>query len=114
MSLVPARYNFTVYQGATFYKRLTLQVDGVIQPVAGYTVSIPIKTGPDGTTLLTLDNVTNGGVTLEAEPGTIDLFILSNVTESLTWRTGYYELFITDLTPKTDILLSGGFKVIPF
>lgn len=114
MSLVPARYNLTVYQGATFYQRITFSVDGAIQDVTGYDVSLEVKTRPDGTELITLDTDTHGGVSLGGTAGTIDFFIPASTTETFTWTTGFYELFVTDLSPRTDVLLFGGFKVIPF
>ncbi len=114
MSLVPAKHNFTIYQGATFYKRIYFKVDGVIQDVTGYAASLVIKDKPKGTILLTIDTSGNGGIDLGDAEGTIDLTIDAADTKDLAWTSGVYELFVTDLVPHTDVLLTGGFKVIAF
>ena len=113
MSLVPARENLTIYQGATFYQSIIFKIDGVLQDVSGYKAELPIKDEIRGTTLLTLDSFSNGGITLGSN-GTINLLITSDVTKDILWPNAIYELLLTDLTPRTDIVLYGGVKVIPF
>lgn len=114
MSLEPAKHSFAIYQGATFYKRITYKINGATQNLTGFSASLPIKDKASGTTLLTLDTSTNGGIVLGGSAGFIDLTIAAATTTSLTWDHAVYELFITDLTPRTDVLMVGGFKVIKF
>ncbi len=112
MSLTPGNHSFTIYQGATFYKRIIYQVDGVIQDLTSYSAQLVIKDEPEGDTLLTL---TDGhGITLGTTDGTIDLLIDAAVTADLTWTNAAYELFVTDNSDRTDVLLRGGFKVVRF
>lgn len=112
MSLVPARYNFIIYQGATFYSRIYYSIDGNIKDVTGFDAKLVVKDEPEGTTLLIL--TVGDGIDLGGTLGTIDLLISATDTSNLTWSEGFYELFVTDLTPHTDVLTRGGFKVIPF
>lgn len=114
MSLVPAQHSFTIYQGATFFQRIFFEINNVLQDVSEYAAKMEIKDQAGGAALLTLDNAGNGGITLGGSAGTIDLTISAVKTSTLTWSQGIYELFITDKTARTDVLLRGGIKVIPF
>lgn len=112
MSLVPARYNFTIYQGATFYKKITFEVEGSIQDLSEYDAELVIKDEPGGSELLTL--AVGEGITLGGVLGTIDLKIEPLVTKNLTWSAATYELLLTDPIGRIDVLMRGGFKVVPF
>lgn len=115
MSLVPAHYNFTVYQGATFYKRIFFKVDGELQDLTGYTAELVVKEEPEAVTdLITLTSSPAAGITLGGKEGTIDLEVTDEETTLITWEVGVYELFITDASSRTDVLLRGNFKVILF
>lgn len=118
MSLVPARFNFTIYPGATFYKRIFYELEGALVDLSEHKVTLWIKDQPSGTTLLKLDSISNvEQVKLGGINGTIDLTITEGETSALTWSQGVYELFVTDETlvpDRTDVILRGGFKVIPF
>lgn len=112
MSLQPARLNFTIYEGATFYKRITYSINGAVQDLSGFDARLVIKDTPEGTTLMTLD--TQNGIDLGGVDGTIDLSIDASDTATLAWSSAVYELFITDTHPHTDVLLYGGIKVHRF
>jgi hypothetical protein len=114
MSLEPEKYIFVIRPGADFYKRIIYKVGGSIQPLTDYEASLIIKDKLDGTVLMTLDTTSNGGISLGGDAGTIDLVIPKAVTSTLTWTTGFYELFLTEGDGRTDVLLYGGFKVRPF
>lgn len=114
MSLIPARHNFTIYQGATFYKRIFFEVEGAVQDLTEYSAELVIKDEPKGTVLLTLESGGVGGITLGGKEGTIDLKIEESVTEEIAWVSGIYELRLEDFIGRVDVLMRGGFKVIPF
>lgn len=113
MSLVPARQNFTIYQGATFFKRIFYKLEGELQDLTGYSAELIIKDKPQKNVLLTL-STSEGGIELGGAAGTIDIEITDDETKLLTWKTGVYELFLTDTASRTDVLLFGGFKVVLF
>lgn len=112
MSLVPAHYNFTIYQGATFYQRVILEINGEIQDLTDSSAELLIKDEPQGKVLLAL--MLGSGIILGGVAGTIDLNMSATKTSELTWETGIYELTVTGSNERTDVLLRGGFKVIPF
>lgn len=118
MSLVPAKYNFTIYPGATFYKRVFYELEGALVDLTNHKVTLWIKDQIKGTTLIKVDSAKNPeAVKLGGVNGTIDLTLTDKETEELTWTEGVYELLVTDegLVPeRTDLILRGGFKVVPF
>lgn len=112
MSLSPAKLNFTLWEGATFRKRLTFYSDSegeVPVDLTGYTSELVIRTKPRGASLLTLDTE-NDGITLDDE-GNIELFISDEDTAALDWDSGVYDLTLTDPDGDTDVLLWGSFIV---
>lgn len=113
MSLVPARHNLTAYRGATFYTRITLEVENKLQDLTGYRAKLVVKEDSCGLPFLTLDSEIEG-IELGGETGTIDIEIEDSVTQNLAWSSGIYELIIIDGSGRTDILSRGGFKIISF
>lgn len=115
MSLLPDKHNFKAWAGATFRVRITLFADegDTLRDLAGYSAELVIRDKPQGTPFHTL-STTNGGIILEDEgQGTVDLFISDSDTASFTWKTGVYDLTITnDTSGDTDALLYGGFSVL--
>lgn len=113
MSLIPAKWKFTIWRGATFRKRLTLlegDVNSDPQDLTDYTAVLEVLDTPGGDTLLTLD--TNDGILLGGPSGTIEILIDAADTEALLWTQGHYDLLIT--APNggdTDAILYGTFVV---
>lgn len=119
MSLVPVRYTFTIYQGATFYKRIFFEVEGVLQPLEEHFAELVVKAEPEGEVLKKLTS--NGeGIVLGGTQGTIDITFTAAETKNFPKEWGesvVYSLFLTDeqLSPeRIDVILRGGIKVIPF
>jgi len=112
MSVEPAKVNFSIWKGATFLKRLTLYTDETrtaVRDLSGSTAYLDIKDKPDGNVLLSL-TTGNGGITL-SDQGTIDLKITDEDTNLITWKTGVYDLIITDELGDSDAIIYGAFKV---
>jgi hypothetical protein len=135
MTVIPDKHTFAIWQGATFYEVLTLfdSMDAT-QPrdLTGYAAEMIIRDKPNGEALLTLSTIANGGsmtngihpsdvgcsITLGSSSsadtkGKITLKITSSVTSLLTWKSGVYDLTISEAsgTGNTDALLYGGIKV---
>src|SRR4051812_16052332 len=114
ISATPAKKSFTIWPGADFIYTLTyLSGDAGSSAVdlSGWTGTMPIK-NKGGTTLMTLG--IGSGLTLGGAAGTVNMHITAVETAALTWKTADYELFLTDLTSVTYILLRGTFTVHTF
>lgn len=113
MSLIPAIHSFVAYENATFYKRIYFEVEGKIEDLTHYSSKMVIKTEANGEILLELTSP-SGGIILGGEEGTIDITIVPSELE--TWKSAVYELYVTETTEakRTDIILRGGFKIVPF
>lgn len=113
MSLVPAKYRLTIRKGSTFRKRLTLlqgEPGSDPQIFTGYTAEMVIKDRAGGTVLQTLSTV-GGSITLGATDGSIELYLSLSSVNSISWKTGVYNLTITAPAGDTDALLYGGVVV---
>lgn len=114
MSLVPARHNFTIYQGATFYKRIFYQVEGLPVDLSNSEAWLVLKNEPSGTKLFEITSK-GEGITLGGITGTIDIRINAVDTSTFTWTSAVYEFFVRDIgVNRTDVILRGGFKVVAF
>lgn len=110
----PIKYDFKIYQGASFFKRITLELDNAIQDLTDYNASLVVKSTTHGVVLLTLDTDTNGGIVLGGTDGTLDILIEDEATELFLWTSGIYRLYLEPPSGLEDILMYGTFKVIPF
>lgn len=99
-NVLPAKYIFTIWRGATFRKRLRLTSDGTPWDLSEYTGTLVIFANREATSPLLTLTTENNGITLDDE-GNIELFISASVTETLTWNHGIYELKIVE--PGEDI-----------
>jgi hypothetical protein len=133
MTLIPAKHTFKIWQGSTFFEVFTrYDTDGTGQPfdfcsvvngtrVAHYTAEMVIRNKRNGTPLLTLKAsyppaVGDGIIFLTDlnEVGQIALLLENTTTAGITWKSGVYDLTVTDvsLTPNvTSALLYGSVQI---
>ena len=104
-------YNFSVDQGATFSRRITLRnPDETLYDLTGYTARMHIRRElPDTETMLIL-TTENGRITLGGNLGTIDLLVDDEDTATLT-RDGVYDLEIEDDEGAVYRVLKGAVRV---
>jgi hypothetical protein len=131
----PAKLKFTIYQGATFRKRLTWKaypyavnfIDGVAYRASDGSVAptsdqVPVNltgcTGrmhiraklADPIPLLTL-TTENSRMTLGGTAGTTDLFITDEDTTLITWTSGVWDLEIAHPSGDVTRLAEGSISV---
>lgn len=89
-------YNFTIEQGTTFRRTLTLK-DAAGDPVdlTGYTARMQIRAEVESTSVMLSLTTQNGGISLGGVAGTIELFI-SDINTSTVTTEGVYDLEIVD------------------
>lgn len=133
----PAKLKFTIYQGATFRKRLTWQQYpyptevrggvtynkttgapaslGDLQPIdlTGCTARIQVRPDIESATVLVELNTTNGGITLGGVVGTVDLYLTDEATADFAWTSGVWDLEITHPGGEVTRLAYGTVSVSP-
>ena len=132
MTVIPDKYTFTIWQGATFNEVLTLYETSdrsMPRDLTDYSAEMVIRKKPNDDTpsniYLTLS--TDAGVTDEGcsitlqritntvpATGQIELMIHADYTDltSIPWKSGVYDLTITNtVSGVTEALLYGGIKV---
>jgi hypothetical protein len=102
MTVIPDRYDFPIYRGASFYETITIDKD-----LTNCSVAMSITKQPKGDSLLLL-STSNGKITLNASQGKIYINLSAAETQALLWRRGKYEIAITNnSTGIVDIILQG-------
>lgn len=117
MTLIPARYGFSVWTNTTFRKTITLLTGGQGSPardLTGYTASMAI-TDEDTHTLHYTLSTAGSSIVLGGVAGTIMLYLSAATISTFTWTTpAVYELVITDTggSGDSDALIQGPFRIL--
>lgn len=112
----PAKLKFTIYQGATFPKRLRWKGPLPAQTpidLTGCTARMQVRAEIGSPTVLLELTTENGGITLGGTAGTIDLYVGATATAAFTWEGGVFDLEIE--FPGGDVrrLAQGSISVSP-
>lgn len=92
----PAKLKFTIYQGATFRKRLrwSVKATGVPIDLTGCTARMQVRAETSAPIVLQELTTENGGITLGGTAGTIDLYVGATATAAINWEGGVFDLEI--------------------
>jgi hypothetical protein len=110
----PAKLKFTIYQGATFRKRLTWTAPaGTAIDLTGCTARMQVRSEVDSPTALLSLTTENGGITLGGVLGTIDLYVSDEATGAIAWEGGVWDLEIVHPGGEVTRLAQGSVSVSP-
>lgn len=91
----PAKLKFTIYQGATFRKRLTWTAPGGTPiDLTGCTARMQVRSEVESLDVLLELTTENGGITLGGAAGTVELYAGATATSAITWQSGVFDLEI--------------------
>ena len=92
----PAKLKFTIYQGATFRKRLrwTNKATGTPLDLTGCKARMQVRAEVESTEVLLELTTENGGITLGGTAGTIDFYVGATATAAFTWTSVVFDLEI--------------------
>lgn len=111
----PAKLKFTIFQGATFRKRLTWKAGTPKVPVdlTGCTARMQVRAEVESPTVLLELTTTNGGITLGGVAGTVDLYVSDEDTAAIDWEGGVFDLEIEHPSGEVTRLAQGSISVSP-
>lgn len=110
----PAKLKFTIYQGATFRKRLTWTApSGTPIDLTGCTARMQVREEVESTTVLLSLTTENDGIALGGALGTIDLYASDEDTSAFTWGAGVWDLEIVHPGGEVTRLAQGSISVSP-
>lgn len=111
----PAKLKLTIYQGATFRKRLTWKAGtpAVAVDLTGCTARMQVREEIDSEDALVSLTTANGGIALGGAAGTIDLYISDEDTADMTWEGGVWDLEIEHPSGEVTRLAEGSISVSP-
>ena len=112
----PAKLKFTIYQGATFRKRLTWKGPLPAQTpidLTGCAARMQVREEVGSPTVLLSLTTVNGGIVLGGALGTIDLYVSDEDTGAITWDGGVWDLEIVHPGGEVTRLAQGSISVSP-
>lgn len=110
----PAKLKFTIYQGATFRKRLTWTApSGTPIDLTGCTARMQVREEVESSTVLLSLTTENDGIALGDALGTIDLYASDEDTSAFTWDAGVWDLEIVHPGGEVTRLAQGSISVSP-
>lgn len=103
------QYDFTIYQGATFYREITYKTSaGAVVDLSSYSARMKIRNnGPEGEEILSLATTPGTGLTVAASSPNITITISSTETAAMDFDQASYDLEIVSPGGVVDRLLMG-------
>jgi hypothetical protein len=101
----PAEYNFSLWQGATWSRQMTLKIDDVASNLAAYSARMKIRSTHGSTVFLSLTD--QSGITMADGDPNITVTITDEQTAALDFVFAIYDLEIESPQGVTDRLLYG-------
>ncbi len=110
----PAKLKLTIYQGATFKRRLRW-MDAARQPIdlTGCTARMQIREEVEATAVLLGLTTENARIALGGATGTVDLTISAADTAAISWSAGVWDLEIVHPGGAVTRLAQGSCVVSP-
>ena len=108
----PAKLKFTIYQGATFRRRLSWRtVSGAPINLTGCTARMQVREDIDAPAVLLELSTDNGRIVLGGTAGTVDLLVDAVTTAAIAWESGVWDLEIAHPGGDVTRLAEGGIGV---
>jgi hypothetical protein len=116
--MVPFRVNLAIYQGSTFtwsgiVKQGTVEAATPVDLSAYSGARMQIRRTVESKTVLAELTTENGGITLNAQPGEIKLFLADDTTAALTGTDAVYDLELTTASGDVFRRLEGDVLIHP-
>lgn len=111
----PAKLKFTIYQGATFRKRLTWKAGTppALVDLTGCTARMQIRAEVESATPLLSLTTENNRIVLGGSAGTTSLYVSAEDTAAITWDGGVFDLEIVHPSGEVTRLAQGTVGVSP-
>jgi hypothetical protein len=110
----PAKLNFTIYQGATFRRRLRwLNPDKTPIDLTGCTARMQVREEVESTAVLLELTTENGRIVLGGTAGTVEFDVDPVTTAGITWSGGAWDLEIVHPGGEVTRLAQGSCCVSP-
>ncbi len=102
------RHDITVNQGSAFKLNVqALNSDRTVMNLTGYSARMQIRSAPGVTPILLDASTSNGRITINASGGIVMVNVGADVTTSMVWNSGIYDLEIFTDAANVIRLVSG-------
>lgn len=103
-------YNITARQGSTFNLNFTIDTDGTVWNLTGYTAAMQVRKATTSSTAI-LSLTSTSGITLGGAAGTVAVTASASTLASLPVGTWVYDLELTSGNGTVYAVLSGKFII---
>lgn len=108
----PAKLKLTIYQGATFRKRLRWSTSGGAPiDLTGCKARLQFRAELESPDVLLELTTENGGIALGGTAGTVDLYVSDEDTTLIDWEGGVFDLEIEHASGEVTRLAEGSGSV---
>jgi hypothetical protein len=111
--MTPGRVNFVCPQGSTFQRTLTYKIDNVPVNLTGYSAKLQIREKHFSKNYVAFLNTTNGGISITASAGQINLLISASTSSAFIPGDYVYDLELVSFSGIVDRLIEGKFNITP-
>jgi hypothetical protein len=105
-------YNISARQGSTFNLSFTIDTDGTVWNLTGYTAAMQVRKATTSSTAI-LSLTSGSGITLGGSAGTVAVTASASTMASLPAGTWVYDLELTSGNGTVYAILSGKFIIQP-
>jgi hypothetical protein len=113
MAVTPGQVNFLCPQGSTFSKQVTYKIDDIPVDLTGYSSRLQVREYYYSENPLLDLYSPDGGMTINAASGIVDLFIHASVTSQIPAGTFVYDLELESSGGEVNRIIEGSFIVTP-
>lgn len=105
-------YDIVIKQGATLRFTVTYKIDGVPVDMTGFSARMQLRPAYDSKLLVAnLTSDEDGGLTIDAEEGRVNVLIPAEKTANITTPEGVYDLEVVNPSGEVIRLLPGKFTL---
>ena len=110
----PAKLKLTIYQGATFRKRLTWRTPSKAPiDLTGCTARMQVRAEIESSTVLLELTTENSGIAIDGPQGALTLHAPPAATAAIAWQGGVWDLEVAHPNGDVTRLAQGSISVIP-
>lgn len=109
--VTPARRDYAVIAGNTFYESFIVKIDGSPADLTGWKARLQARSGPDDVVPVIDVTTDNGGIVLGGTAGTVNIIVAAETTRGWGRLAAHYQFEFEDTAGNVQTFFYGDFVV---